>query len=176
MTEHVDTVKVHREGKLQYIQHVLQYGGSTRIHYSRGLIKSIASGLVTRLVAAKSLLCLFWAMYSVVAGKLLTATSCWLVMMLFCCAVVSLMLSTSRPTSSRLTPLPSRSSKVDVENGGSLFYIACDSICDMVCGAVVCCSYCADRSPRVLSDCWASSTFALGFFVHLLDGAKRCCC
>ena len=36
---------------------------------------------------------------------------------------------------------------------------------------VTCCSYCADRCTYVLSDCWASRTFTLGFFVRPLGGA-----
>jgi hypothetical protein len=94
----------------------------------------------------------------------------WLVMMLLCCAIVSLRLSMSRQNSSRLIPPPSRSGEIEtlvVGNGGSI----CCEACSLICGAVVYCSNCADLWARVLSDCWASCTFAPGFFVRPLGGA-----
>jgi len=50
-----------------------------------------------------------------------------------------------------------------VGNGGSICCVACSPVC----GAVVCYLNCANIWDRVLSDCWASCTFALGFFVRL---------
>jgi hypothetical protein len=50
-----------------------------------------------------------------------------------------------------------------VGNRGSICCVACSPVYS----AVVCCSNCADIWARVLSDCWASCTFALGFFVRL---------
>ena len=66
----------------------------------------------------------------------------WLVMMLLCCAIVSLRLSMSRQNLSRLIPPPSRSGEAEtlaVGNGGSICCVACIPVC----GAVVCCSNCA---------------------------------
>ena len=67
----------------------------------------------------------------------------WPVIMLLCCTIVSLKLSISRQNSSRLIPPPSRSGEVEtlaVGNGGSICCVAYSPIC----GAVVCCSDCAD--------------------------------
>ena len=54
-----------------------------------------------------------------------------------------------------------------VGNGGSICCVACIPVC-----GAVCCSNCADLGAvRVLSDCWASCTFALGFLIRLSGAA-----
>ena len=96
----------------------------------------------------------------------------WLVMMLLCCAMVSFRLLISRLNSSRLLVLPAHSGEIDraVGNGGNSFCVPCGAVRAAIWFTVVCCSSCADRSVlfRVLSDCWASSTFALGFLARPL--------
>jgi len=94
----------------------------------------------------------------------------WLIIMLLCYAIVSLRLSISRQNSSRLIPPPSRSGKVEtlaVGNRGSIYCVACIPVC----GAVCCLNYADLRAVRVLSDCWASCTFALGFLIRLSGAA-----
>ena len=66
----------------------------------------------------------------------------WLVMMLLCCAIVSLRLSMSRQNSSRLIPPPlylSEAETLTIGNRGSICYIAYILVYD----AVVCCLNCA---------------------------------
>jgi len=80
----------------------------------------------------------------------------WFVMTLLCCVIISFRFVMSLAISSRLVLLPLRLGETEtlaVGNGGNLFCV------DR--GAIVC----------VFSDCWAFSTFALGFLVRPLGGA-----
>lgn len=105
----------------------------------------------------------------------------WFVMMLLCCAIVSLRLAMSCTTSSNLVLALPRVGEMDsrsVGKGGSSSSVNCYALndasacsgCDAVplvlvclsCGAVVC----------VLSACCFSSTFALGFLVRALGAAS----
>jgi hypothetical protein len=78
----------------------------------------------------------------------------WFVMTLLYCVIISSRPVTSLAIPPRLVLLPSRSGEtLAVGNGGNPF--------------------CVDRGAivRVFSDCWASSTFALGFLVRPFGGA-----
>jgi hypothetical protein len=80
----------------------------------------------------------------------------WFVMTLLCCVIISFRFVISLAISSRLVILPSRLGETEtltVGNGGNLFCVNR--------GAIV----------HVFSDCWASSTFALGFLIRPLGRA-----
>lgn len=83
---------------------------------------------------------------------MLSIMSFWSAMALLCCVIVSLRFAMRHTTLSRLVLLSSRSGETKtlaMGKGGNLF--------------------CVDRGAivRVLSDCCASRTFALGFLVLL---------
>ncbi|KAH7111275.1 hypothetical protein B0J11DRAFT_193438 [Dendryphion nanum] len=100
----------------------------------------------------------------------------WFVMMLICCAIVSLRLAMSCTTSSSLALPPPRSKEMEShlvgKGGNSLSASCCAPEGALTCGydaaalVLACLSWVAVIC--VLSDCHVSSNFALGFLVCTL--------